>query len=40
MLTSRAACYDELKFEVERLKASLDALLAEAKARFAAAISN
>lgn len=40
MLTSTAASYEELKANVEILKAGLDALLAEAKARFAAAISN
>ena len=40
MLTSTATSVGELKFEIEALKARLDTLLAEAKARFAVANSN
>jgi hypothetical protein len=40
LLTNRAASYEELKANVEILKASLDALLVEAKVRFATVISN
>jgi hypothetical protein len=40
MLTNNAASYGELKAEVDGVKAALDALLGEAKACFAASISN